>query len=56
MLATRCEIQDMSGCDYGANGRIVGARPMCGLPTPDCAVIILRVDSDIVPQQSFFGQ
>jgi len=40
----------------GAMGFIVGIRPMCGLPTGPCALARLRVDSEVVPQQSFFGQ
>jgi hypothetical protein len=37
-------------------GFIVGMRPMCGLPTGPWALASWRVDSEVVPQQSFFGQ
>ena len=40
----------------GAIGFIVGIRPMCGLPTGPCALARTRVDSEVVPQLSFFGQ
>ena len=40
----------------GAIGFIVGTSPMCGLPTGPCALASWRVDSEVVPQQSFFGQ
>lgn len=40
----------------GAIGFIVGIRPMFGLPTLPWADAMRRVDSEVVPQQSFLGQ
>jgi hypothetical protein len=42
--------------DQGARGFMVGIRPMFGLPTPPCAVAMLRVPGPVVPQQSLSGQ
>lgn len=36
--------------------RIVGIKPILGLPTEPCALTMRKVDSEVVPQQSFFGQ
>ncbi len=36
--------------------RMVGIRPILGLPTEPWALAMRRVDSEVVPQQSFFGQ
>jgi hypothetical protein len=38
------------------SSRMVGIKPILGLPTDPCALDIRMVDSEVVPQQSFFGQ
>ena len=48
--------QGMITLGPGGSTLIVGIRPMFGLPTEPCALAIRMVDSEVVPQQSFFGQ
>jgi hypothetical protein len=42
--------------DQGASGFMVGIKPIWGLPVGPWAVAIFIVESEVVPQQSFFGQ
>jgi hypothetical protein len=46
------------GCQagYSASFRMVGTKPMFGLPVGPWAVAIFMKDSEVLPQQSFFGQ
>jgi len=36
--------------------RMVGIKPILGLPTEPWALTMRKVDSEVVPQQSFFAQ
>jgi hypothetical protein len=46
----------ISASCQGASGFMVGIKPMWGLPVAVWVVAIFRKESDVVPQQPFFGQ
>jgi hypothetical protein len=48
--------QGLTATGPSGSGFMVGIRPRFGLPTEPWTLAIRMVDSEVVPQQSFFGQ